>query len=197
MSQDLFYRALKERPEMCVIFRFLSVAYRTHRMIRKFTKRLNTPLFALIIGINDYRFAPLKGPVADAEAFYIFLTAQLLVPHQNIVNLRNANATRARIISELESLAHRDDIPQNAAILIYFSGHGCRIPVPEDWGGYHTVNGEIEMMCPVDIFSQDQNTNETISGIPDRVISSLIHEVSAAHGNNVVSLLRSAHISEI
>lgn len=192
-KDTLFERALKARSEMYVA----SIPNDIHRLqnshatyCRTYEKRLDTPLFALIIGINDYKGYPLKGAVPDADAIFIFLTTQLLVPHSNIVNLRNANATRARIISELESLACRDGIPQHAAILIYFAGHGCANDIPTDWEGYHTANGKVESICPVDIFAQDPETGVTISGIPDQVVSCLIHEISAAHGNNVVSLVR-------
>ena len=125
--------------------------------------------------------------MSDANAIFTFLTTQLCIPHQNITNLRDREATRARIIHELEELV-RKDIPRDAAILIYYAGHGTKMSIPTDWAGYHTSNGVIEAICPVDIQQPHANRARTVTpAIPDRVLNCLLHEISEAHGNNIVS----------
>ncbi|KJA15521.1 hypothetical protein HYPSUDRAFT_48284 [Hypholoma sublateritium FD-334 SS-4] len=177
------------------------------RSVCTFTKKYCGPLFALIIGINKYSFSPLRGAVPDADAISNFLTMQLGVPHENITNLRDKEATRARIISELEKLAKRKDIPRNAAILIYYAGHGSTMAIPRVWPGYQTADGEIEGICPVDIQTRVEPTDNLSVGstrgykiesglipmIPDRVLNCLIHEISEAHGNNIVTIFDCCH----
>ncbi|KAJ7455413.1 caspase domain-containing protein, partial [Mycena latifolia] len=153
--------------------------------------KLPVPLFALIIGIDTYSAFPLHGSAADADSIYAYLTSQLLVPHENIVNLRNGAAKRSRIIEELEGLARRT-IPPGSAIFIYYSGHGGRVAIPEDWVGYSTIDSMVEILCPVDLFVVD-NAGVATPGISDRVLNCLLHEISQKHGNNVTLILDCCH----
>jgi hypothetical protein len=82
---------------------------------------------ALIVGINDYEFAPLKGCVNDAIGM-----RNVLSKHENEDNDENfacrllvsseIKVTKARLTKEIESLFSREgDIA-----LLYFSGHGAK-----------------------------------------------------------------------
>ncbi|CCO33649.1 hypothetical protein BN14_07734 [Rhizoctonia solani AG-1 IB] len=82
-------------------------------------------LYALIIGINSYpSLNPLKGAVSDADDMANFLMADLGISPGRIVNLRNQEATRKRIIEELQDLWKNPRISPGAPILIYYAGHG-------------------------------------------------------------------------
>jgi hypothetical protein len=80
------------------------------------------PMFALVIGINDYGDSSglqrLSTPVADARQMSKVLhddfgfDARLLL---------NDNATRKKIVEALDSYK---DIPENSSLLIYYAGHG-------------------------------------------------------------------------
>jgi len=155
----------------------------THRPPRKFP----IPIFALIIGIDEYQnINTLSGACRDADAIYACLTTRLLVPHENIVNLRNVSATRSRIIKEISSLASNESIMRDDAIIIYFAGHGGRAGVPKEWEGYVAAQSQIEIICPVDIFEVDGKGVAT-PGIPDRLLNQLLHELSYTKSNNIVS----------
>ena len=79
---------------------------------------------AIIIGINDYRYAPptgwndLKTSEKDAAA-----VANLLEQEYgfNVQRLLGKDATRAAIISALDGLS---DYTEQDAVLIYYAGHG-------------------------------------------------------------------------
>ena len=88
---------------------------------------------ALIVGINDYEFAPLKGCVNDAIGI-----KKVLSSHENEDEEENfacrllvsseTTVTKARLTKEIELLFSKEgDIA-----LLYFSGHGAL----NDLGGY-------------------------------------------------------------
>jgi WD40 repeat protein len=100
--------------------------------------------FAVVVGIDYGReddeggFAPLKTPVADAEK-----VAQVLRDEQQyeIVGLAgpkplvNEQATRKNIHRLLDKLARKVGSYRDAAVVIYFAGHGE--VDPDDRGGFH------------------------------------------------------------
>ena len=143
-------------------------------------------LFALIIGINEYQhYKPhLKGAVKDANEIEYFLIDCLSVPPNRITKLLDGAATKQRIIEEFQSLcAHGDNQPDTGdAILIYFAGHGAKVPAPEGWD-----RGEIETICPVDMSLPDAPEPQ-ITGIPDIVLNELISQLAEQKGNNIVGI---------
>jgi len=155
-----------------------------------------TPILAVVIGINRYlssEYDDLGGAVADADAFEEFLIEQLKVPQNNILSLRNEEATREAIISSFYWL--RDDVTykrDEASILFYFAGHGAQTTKPEEWDDWVTTTGQIEMLCPSDTGMPSTSCNpgevpeEVIQGIPDRTISMLLNHISDIKGNNLV-----------
>ena len=149
------------------------------------------PIFALVIGIDEYPSAPnhekLTYAVSDADRFQGFLTDTLKVPHDRIISLRDKDATRARIVAAFEQLSTDPRIPKNeAAVIIYFAGHGTRDEKPKEWIDWHTPDGNIEEMCPSDIGAQVSNSKELTPGIPDRTISRLLNRMAKAKGDNIV-----------
>lgn len=79
---------------------------------------------ALLIGIDNYRGAPLRGCVNDVRAWLEILTERLGVAPQDTYTLIDRQATRANILAGLQWLA-----AQGAdTAYVFFSGHGTRIP---------------------------------------------------------------------
>ena len=85
------------------------------------------PLFALIIGINEYKsskITKLLGAVPDAEAVRDYLQKHLRVPSSQITILRDRGATRDTIMNEIKAFSLKDEIKEGDPILIYYAGHG-------------------------------------------------------------------------
>ncbi|KAF8211806.1 caspase domain-containing protein [Mycena galopus ATCC 62051] len=154
-------------------------------------------IFAVVIGINEsipqyQAHSWLDGAMNDARAFHKFLMEDLRVPPRNIVLLENTHATRAKILSTIEShLRDNPDIPDHGevTILLYFAGHGSSVAAPED---VIAPNGQIEVMCPVD----DSTTNEAgeeVHAIPDYVLNRLLGEIAEKKGHKIVVIMDCCH----
>jgi hypothetical protein len=155
----------------------------------------------LVIGINVYTspsHSNLTAAVGDADTFEKYLLEGLNVHPSCITSLRDERATRGAIISAFKSL--RDDvriIKDEAAIIIYFAGHGARIEKPQEWNDWETTGQQIEMMCPSDIDTKIQKPDkpeqeEYVYGIPDRTVSVLLNHLSDVKGDNIVSSLKNS-----
>jgi hypothetical protein len=85
---------------------------------------------AVLVGINDYKYPdrvpPLEGSVNDVEDMLQVLTTKFEFPRENILVLKNAEATHAAIISAIRdhliARAKRGDI-----VVFQFSGHGSQM----------------------------------------------------------------------
>ncbi|KAF5342908.1 hypothetical protein D9758_015402 [Tetrapyrgos nigripes] len=122
-------------------------------------------LFALIIGINEYVDPGIKnltGAVADADSVQDFLLKDIGVPQEQIKNLRNAEATRLAIETEIQNLSSSSAIEKNTPILIFYAGHGAQMPA----GDLPATNEKIEMLIPHD-FSLAGSEDEQGQGILD------------------------------
>jgi len=76
------------------------------------------PYYALIIGINDYRYlTKLNTPVDDANA-----VAKALREQYGFETTVLPNATRYEILTALDN--YRRTLSDNANLLIYYAGHG-------------------------------------------------------------------------
>ncbi|KAK0504441.1 hypothetical protein EDD18DRAFT_502339 [Armillaria luteobubalina] len=135
----------------------------------------------------------LHGAVDDADAFEEYLLTIRNVPKANITNLRNEGAKRSDIIKGFEGL--RDNsriIPGEAAIVIYFAGHGAVAPKPDAWTDWVIPTNKVEMLCPADL-NQDIHGKGRVEGIPDRTLSQLLLDLSKAKGNNITLILDCCH----
>ncbi|KAK0219794.1 caspase domain-containing protein [Armillaria nabsnona] len=156
-------------------------------------------IFALIIGINDYGhdgLYNLKGAVTDAKRFEKFLRAKLKVPDMNISYLHDKKATRSAIIKAFRSLENNKAIVKNdAAIIIYYAGHGSVVEKPKAWEDWFAPDDRIEMLCPADMTLSDSDLpeNRRVEGIPDRTISRLLLDLSTAKGDNITLILDCCH----
>ncbi|KAK0469385.1 caspase domain-containing protein [Desarmillaria tabescens] len=166
----------------------------------------NDKIFALIIGISEYycpKYPKLPGAAPDAGKIYEFVRGTLHVPEKNIINLRNEQATREAIIQSFRRLEENTEIIQgDAAIIIYYAGHGAMALKPVEWKDWYTPDNTIELLCPFDMMSPESDSHEgedkvKVEGIPDRTISSLLLDLSTARGNNITLVLDCCHSAGI
>jgi len=75
-------------------------------------------------------------------------------------------------------------VKDEAAIIIYFAGHGASVPKPPEWVDWATADEHIEMMCPSDVGVKVDD--KVVVGIPDRTISVLLNSLSELKGDNIV-----------
>lgn len=89
--------------------------------------RKQPEIFALVVGIGDYRddaLGDLKYPEKDAQDFYNFLRSPNggAVPKENMSLLVGPAATRPNVMRQLNSLFRRST--EEDEIIFYFAGHG-------------------------------------------------------------------------
>ena len=84
---------------------------------------------ALLVGIDEYQFAPkipqLHGCVNDAHLIRAILEEQFGFPAENLTMLTNAQATRDAMLAALDALVsatQRDDV-----VVFYYAGHGSQM----------------------------------------------------------------------
>lgn len=144
-------------------------------------------LYALTIGINTYpSLGHLEGAAGDADEMAKFLTQDLKVPSDHIVNLRNESATRSEIIKAIQGLQGDQRIERGDPILIYYAGHGGLTKASSEWEA-KTGSNEIQVIFPWDYNMIGQNSKEKVQCIPDRTIHALLNDLAEAKGNNIVS----------
>ncbi|VDC06750.1 unnamed protein product [Peniophora sp. CBMAI 1063] len=140
-------------------------------------------LQALVIGIDTYKsdaIENLRGAVSDADAVDEYLRSDLSVPKKQIVNLRNEQATREAIISNIKALRTREGIHRGDPILIYFAGHGCTAKAPKGW---HMGDRGISLLVPYDMDTKLENAAESKCAIPDRTLGALLHGLAEQEGD--------------
>ncbi|KAF6759910.1 caspase domain-containing protein [Ephemerocybe angulata] len=132
------------------------------------------PLWAVIIGINDYhessKMAKLSGAVPDADAINDYLQSELKVPSSRIRNLRDKQATLASRDLNPPDFKHQDPI------LIYYAGHGGEVPTKG-----------VQTLIPIDYIPDKQPP------IPDRTVAALINQIAKKQGNNITVILDCCH----
>jgi len=84
---------------------------------------------ALLIGIDEYPFKPLHGPVNDVDALRQVLSQFWEFNKNEIITLTNEQATKKNIIEAIQSIIHKVKIDEQ--VLIYFSGHGTSHADPD------------------------------------------------------------------
>jgi hypothetical protein len=109
------------------------------------------------------------------------LEDSLKVEKSRITNLRDAQATRDQIISELKALTTNPYIRTGDPILIYYAGHGGETTPPAGWeaGG---ADSKTQMLIPQNYDGQ------TVQGIPDRTMSVLLERLAREKGDNIVRM---------
>ena len=97
--------------------------------------------YALIIGIDKYEnVRSLDYAVKDAEDIQSMLVDKFNFQQDNIVLLKNEQATQASILQEFSNITKKAN--DNDRVLIFFAGHGETIDLPD--------GGEMGFLLPVD-----------------------------------------------
>ncbi|KAK0476227.1 caspase domain-containing protein [Armillaria luteobubalina] len=147
----------------------------------------NSKVWAVLIGIDGYKTAPLSGCVSDARLMEDYLTSVQQVKKDHIQLLlgplgENAGIpsdslppTRKNIIDTLLSLANNNRIERGSDIIIYYAGHGASRPSP---------TGSVEYLCPID---RDSETDRL--DIIDRQINEILYKISLSQGNRITVIL--------
>ena len=80
---------------------------------------------ALIIGIDQYKYAPPLGyAVSDANAVSSTLQENFHFPHENVKVLKDEHATKNKILEALYSYQQLD-MQMDDRLLVFFAGHGA------------------------------------------------------------------------
>ncbi|CAE6415187.1 unnamed protein product [Rhizoctonia solani] len=169
-------------------------------------------LHGLIIGINKYQAVnrqDLRGCVSDAESMRDYFQS-IGVPSDNLLCLFDEEATREGILDAFDRhLLKNTQIRPHDPIVIFFAGHGDRMPAPKSW---HTSDGMVEMILPHDASYEgtgSDNPSEQevgirrtktldtdkkyVYGIPDLTLAFLLYQLSQEKGNNITVILDSCH----
>ncbi|KAF8607150.1 hypothetical protein BDV93DRAFT_603802 [Ceratobasidium sp. AG-I] len=153
----------------------------------------DSKLFAVIIGIDKYsKIRPLTGAVADADAVFGLLTAELQVPESHVINLRDESASRDAIIQALRSFKGDPRIQRGDPILIYYAGHGGSKKTLDEWK-VQCAADKIQVIFPFDYNTMIPNSREVVNCIPDRTIAGLLNELAAAKGDNITVIFDCCH----
>lgn len=123
---------------------------------------------ALLIGINEYSAAPLRGCVNDVLDMAGLLTAKAGFARAEVTLLVDGRATRDAILEHLRALVRA--LQPGDRALFHFSGHGTQLPSAADSG---EEDGLDEAICPVDYswddlgsFLRDKDFRREFARIP-------------------------------
>ncbi|KAI0030162.1 hypothetical protein K488DRAFT_54834, partial [Vararia minispora EC-137] len=149
-------------------------------------------LSALVIGIDHYKhsgdsFRDLTGCVADADAMFSYLTETLLVPPDQIINLRDEEATRERILLCVRAFAKDSRVNYGDPIFIYFAGYGSSTYAPKVWEP-RGISGHVNMLLPHD-FAPWTNDDRGAQGISMLTLTTLLCQLVQAKGDNITVIL--------
>ena len=103
---------------------------------------------AVLVGINKYKQAPLRGCVNDVIVMHSILTKQFGFKHEDIKVLTDYEATKQNIINNIKWLTQ--GIGSGDSIVFHYSGHGEQISV-DDWTSTNEDDGLDEILCSVDL----------------------------------------------
>ncbi|CAA7268645.1 unnamed protein product [Cyclocybe aegerita] len=151
-------------------------------------RQMTPPILSMVIGNDKYlsdKYTNLNGAVADANHFESYLRG-LGTTIIDIISLRNAS--RWDILNGFRSLQNNyPNWKEDAAIIVFYAGHGARTAKPKEWVDWETSTGEVEMLCPSDIGMLDGPS--VVEGIYDRTISALLNQLAAAMGPNITLIM--------
>ncbi|KAG8731337.1 hypothetical protein FRC11_004468 [Ceratobasidium sp. 423] len=118
--------------------------------------------------------------------------SDLGVPANHVVNLRNEQATRKRIIQELQALSNNPSIEHGDPILVYYAGHGGLAKANEEWKDRYGAD-QIQVIFPFDYQLKDPESTELVNCIPDKTIAGLLNELAVKKGDNITVIFDSCH----
>lgn len=122
----------------------------------------NAVTYAVVVGMETSRaFGSCPGAGVDSERMRTLLSEYAT----NVVYLRDANATRAAVVSAL-TVAVRNT-GEGGLVLFYYSGHGGSQPFADT--GKEEVDGSDEFLCLYDTYLRDNEIWKVISQSRGRI----------------------------
>lgn len=126
---------------------------------------------AVIVGINKYASAPLRGCVNDAMLVSEMLTKHFGFEAKNKRMLTDESATTANILQRLNWLV--DGAKPGDILYFHFSGHGSQL-IDTDYDNDVEPDRLDEIICPVDIdwrekVIRDDDLKEIFDRVPNGV----------------------------
>ncbi|RXW25382.1 hypothetical protein EST38_g460 [Candolleomyces aberdarensis] len=153
-------------------------------------------MHALIVGINEYKsssFRDLTECVPDAKRVASYLEDALLVPRDQIATLYDSQATKERIIEELEALSRKASVAQDAPIIIYFASHS--FVKPDNKRAYLVPHApKVNNQTP----SHNDSEGDPSSELADACISydnivDILRRIAEEKTDNIILILDSCH----
>jgi metacaspase-1 len=117
--------------------------------------------YAIVVGVNDCpafrlpdgtRPRPLRGAVSDAEAVASLLTGRLGFAAENVLVLKETQATRAAIRGAFDRMKRR--VGHRDHFVFHFAGHGTQL---DDRPPYDEPDRLDEALCPSDANGRGEN----------------------------------------
>ncbi|KAF9068251.1 hypothetical protein BDP27DRAFT_834484 [Rhodocollybia butyracea] len=125
--------------------------------------------------------------------FTKYLTSTLGVPPTQIKNLRDKAATKVAIEKAIKELGDDPSVPEDAALLLFFAGHGAEVDAPTNRPSGH-VKGKIQMLLPHDFNPQVKADEATHGqGLLDVEFARLLEELATKKSDNITVIVDSCH----
>ncbi len=162
---------------------------------RETTKNNDTPRFALLVGIKEYKHRenpPIPGAETDVRLMKDVLVENYDFPDdgRHIKILKTAEATRERILEEFRNFLVANAAANNSKnpiIVFYFSGHGTQYEnQPEDKSDGDALDGLDEAIVPYD--SRDRGVFDILDDELDDLSAEL-----AEYSSNILFVFDSCH----
>ncbi len=131
-------------------------------------------LRAVLVGVDTYERSdvpPLSGCVNDVALVRRTLKSVFGVPNEDIRVVVNERATKANILSRLNSTL--DQAEDGDVVLFYFSGHGSQV---RDRDGDELLDRLDELLCPYDMdwdrrtYILDDDLDALIEQVPPEIL---------------------------
>lgn len=103
---------------------------------------------ALLVGINTYKDAELRGCVNDVVLMYKIISEKFGFDRKNIQVLTDYEATKQNIVCGIKNLVKGTN--PGDTIFFQYSGHGSQVVV-DDWTNNDEPDGRDEIICPIDL----------------------------------------------
>ena len=107
---------------------------------------------ALLVGINKYPDAPLRGCVNDVQDMATLLVERAGFKHKEVRLLVDTRATTTAILERLSWLV--GGVREGDRLLFHYSGHGAQLPTRNPSGEVDKLD---EVICPVDFDFTDEH----------------------------------------
>ncbi|KAJ6541361.1 caspase domain-containing protein [Mycena capillaripes] len=143
-------------------------------------------IFAIVIGIDQYQskeIANLQGCIRDADSMHEMLSQYS--QDAQISLIKDTDATRTGILRAFQDLLNNPCIKIDDAIIVYFAGKGQRLAAPQGVSGR-----DVDVLIPHDC-------GETVPGISDSTIHSLLSDLAQNKGTNITFILDASFSSYV